>query len=382
MKKLSILVIATLIATGSFAQNINVQTAFNHLKKGKFKEALEQLQPALDHAQTSMQAKTWYYYAKTTLGIAQDTTGVYVNLLADPLDEATKACDKVLELETSKKTDEYTDQIREMILGTASLYYNKGKDAYDAKSYSEAAGYMMKAQEAREKSGSSDLSMLMYAATCWLLAEKWDEAEVVLTKLRDADYKDATIYIGLAKVAVAKKELTKAVQYLDEGEAKFPKDLGLLTEKANMYMVGELSELDKHAALNTLNKIIEIEPGNASVWNSLGACYAMDPATFDEAAAAYLKCIELNPKFTSAYYGYSNLYLDKANAYINEARDLPFEEQKKYDELIKKSEEVFMEVLPFVEQAHELDPSDTMVKQILKDIYVRLKMMDKAEKIQ
>ena len=381
MKKLSILVIATLIATGSFAQNVNVQTAFNHLKKGKFKEALESIQPALDHAQTSMQAKTWYYYAKTTLGIAQDETGAFATLLADPLDEASKACDKVLELEASKKTDEYTDEIRDMRLGIASLYSNKGITAYEEKSYSEAAGYFLKAHEIRENAGSANFDMLMYAADCLLAAEKWDEAEVALTKLKNAQYNNARVYVGLAKVAVAKKELTKAVQYLDEGEETFPKDLGLLTEKANMYMVGELSELDKHAALNTLKKIIDIEPNNASVWNSLGACYAMDPQTFDEAAAAFLKCIELDPKFTSAYYGYSNLYLDKANGYIKEANDLPIEEDAKYNELIQKAEEVFTEILPFVEQAHELAPSDPIVKQILKDIYVRLKMMDKAEGI-
>jgi len=381
MKKLSILVIATLIATGSFAQNMNVQTAFNYLKKGKFQEALKEIQPALEHSQTSMQAKTWFYYAKATLGIAQDETGAYANLLADPLDEAAKACAKVLELEESKKTDEYTDEIKEMIFGIAIIYSNKGVTAYEEKSYSEAAGYFMKAHETREKAGSSDLSMLVYAAKCWLDAEKWDEAEVAYTKLQDAGHKDVAIYVGLAKVAVAKKQLDKAVKYLDEGEALFPKDLGLLTEKANMYMVGELSELDKHAALNTLKKIIEIEPNNASVWNSLGTCYAMDPQTFDEAAAAYKKCIELDPKFTSAYYGYSNLYLDKANAYIKEANDLPIEEDKQYNELIKKSEEIFTEVLPFVEQAHELDPSDAIVKQILKEIYTRLKMMDKAEGI-
>ena len=128
-------------------------------------------------------------------------------------------------------------------------------------------------------------------------------------------------------------------------------------------------------------KIIELEPNNASVWYSLGACYALDPEKFEEAVAAYKKCIELDPKFTSAYYGYSNLYLDKANAYITEANNLPITQQKEYDALIKQAEAVFMEVLPFVEQAHELDPADTGVKAILKEIYTRLKMTDKATEL-
>jgi tetratricopeptide (TPR) repeat protein len=378
MKKLVFLVIATLVAMGSFAQNMNVQTAFNYLKKNKWRDAFESIQPALEHAQTSTQAKTWYYYTKICLAISQDSTGAYTGLLADPLGEAARGCTKALEFDTKQ---EYEDELPEMMFGIAGLYRNNAITAFEAKSYAEAADNFIKAYELTERLGKPDMSMLMYAGNCYLSAENWDKAEEVFTKLKDANYDNAMVYVGLAKVAVAKKELNKAVKYLDEGEQKYPKDLLLLTEKANMYMVGELSELDKHAALNTLKKIVALEPNNASVWNSLGACYALDADKFDEAAAAYLKCIEINPQFTSAYYGYSNLYLDKANGYIKEAQDLPIEEQKKYDELIKQSETVFMEVLPFVEKAHALDPSDGGVKAILKEIYTRLKMMDKAAEL-
>ena len=378
MKKVSILVIATLIAAGSFAQNMEVQTAFNYIKKGKWKDAFEKIQPALEHPQTSGQSKTWYYYTKICLAISQDTTGAYANLLADPLGEAARGCTKAWELDKNK---EYEDELPDMMRGVAGLYRNNGITSYEKKMYPEAAKDFTRSYELTEQLGTPNSSMLMYAGRCWLSAENWNKAEEIFTKLKDANYKDATVYIGLAKVAVAKKEINNAVKYLNEGEEKYPKDLILLTEKANMYMVGELSELDKHAALNTLMKLIELEPNNASVWNSLGACYALDATKFEEAAAAFRKCIELDPKFTAAYYGYSNLYLEKANKYIKEAQDLPIEKQKEYDELIKKSEDIFREVLPFVEQAHTLDPSDGIVKGILKEIYTRLKMMDKVKEL-
>jgi tetratricopeptide (TPR) repeat protein len=363
---------------GSFAQSVKVQTAFNQMKKNKWKEALEEIQPAFENSQTSTQPKTWYYYTKICIAIAQDETGAFTGLLADPLDEAAKGCTKALELD---KKGEYEDELPDLMRGIASIYRNNAITAYEQKSFSDAAQNFTKVYELTEQLGKADMSMLMYAGTCWVAEENWDKAEVIFNKLKELGYEDAAVYIGLAKVAVAKKELQKAVKYLDEGEEKYPKDLGLLTEKANMYMVGELSELDKHAALNTLKKIIQLEPNNASVWNSLGACYALDPEQFEEAIAAYKKCIELNPKFTAAYYGYSNLYLDKANRYIKEAQDLPIEKQKEYDALIKQSEEVFTEVLPFVEQAHALDPADAGVKAILKEIYTRLKMTDKAAEL-
>ena len=379
MKKLSVLVIATLVAMGSFAQNINVQTAFNHHKKGKLKEALEAIQPALEHSQTSMQPKTWYYYANICSAISQDATGAYNGLLANPLDEAARGYAKALELD---KKEEYTDEITGRMRGIASLYSNKGVTAYEAKLYPEAAENFAKSYEVTEQLNQPNLSMLRYAGTCWLDAENWDKAEVVYIKLKEANYNDASIYIGLAKIAVEKKELNKAVKYLDEGEEKYPTDLGFLGEKANMYLLNEeLSKLDKHAALNTLKKIVEIEPKNATVWYNLGDCYAKDSTKSNEAVAAYKKCIELDPKFISAYYGYSNIYLDKANHYIKEANDLPLSADKEYDALIKQAEAIFMEVLPFIEQAYELNSSDAGVKQLLKEIYTRLKMMDKAAEI-
>jgi len=378
MKKLSILAIVMLMAMGSFAQNMNQQTAFNYMKKNKWKEALEYMQPALEHTQTSMQAKTWFYYTKICLAIEQDSTGAYKGLLADPLDEAAKACIKAMELD---KKGEYEDELPDLMSGIAGLYSDKGKMAYDVKSYTEAAEAFAKAYELTEQLGSPNMDMLKYAGNCWVEAKNWDKAEEIFTHLKEKNYTDASIYIGLAEIAVAKKDLNKAAEHLNEGEEKYPEDYNLLVVKANMYLKGELSELDKHVALNTLMKLIELDPNNASVWYSLGACYALDPEKFEEAAATYKKCIEIDPKFTSAYYGYSDLYLSKANAYITEANNLPYEKQKEYDALIKQAEAVFTEVLPFVEQAHELNPADAGVKDILKQIYTRLKMMDKAAEL-
>ena len=367
----------TTVDDSSFANNVNVQAAFNYMKKNMWGDALKEIQPALGNSQTSMQPKTWYYYTKICLAIELDETGIYKSLLANPLDEAAKACIKAMELD---KKREYEDELSDMMRGITGLYSNKGVTDYESKKYAKAAENFVKAYEVTEQSGRPDMNMLRYAGNCWLEAKNWDKAEEIFTKLKQENYKDASGYIGLAKIAIAKKDLNKAVRYLNEGEQKYPKDLTLLIEKANMYMVGELSELDKHAALNTLVKITELEPNNASVWNSLGDCYALDLGKFEEASAAYKKCIRLDPKFISAYYGYSNLYLDKANRYIMEANNLPIEKQKEYDALIKQSEKIFMEVLPFVEQAYELDPN-TGVKAILKEIYTRLKMTNKAAEL-
>ena len=43
---------------------------------------------------------------------------------------------------------------------------------------------------------------------------------------------------------------------------------------------------------------------------------------------------------------------------------------------------VRQQALPYVEKAHELLPEDEAIKQILKSLYVNLKMMDKAKALE
>ena len=40
------------------------------------------------------------------------------------------------------------------------------------------------------------------------------------------------------------------------------------------------------------------------------------------------------------------------------------------------------QALPFVEKAYELVPGDEAIKQALRTLYVRLKMMDKAKELE
>ena len=58
------------------------------------------------------------------------------------------------------------------------------------------------------------------------------------------------------------------------------------------------------------------------------------------------------------------------------------ESQKKYDVMVAEAKGYDEQALPYVEKAYELLPDDAAIKQALRTLYVRLKMMDKARALE
>jgi predicted transcriptional regulator len=75
------------------------------------------------------------------------------------------------------------------------------------------------------------------------------------------------------------------------------------------------------------------------------------------------------------------IYVNKAAIQIKTANDLDLSKTKEYDELIGLANTNLRTALPFLEQAHKIDPSDKMTMMSLKEIYTRLNMMDKLKEI-
>lgn len=377
MKKISILAIVMLFTVGSFAQNVKVQTAYNHLKKGKLKDALSEIEPALEHGQTSTQAKTWFYYASICFEIANTKKDEYKNLLSDPLAEALIGYKKTAEFD---KRGEYKDQISTYTKSIAYSYYSQGADAYEQRQFSVSADKFIRSFDIKKEYMSEvDTLTLYYAATSYYFDKQYDNSEKFFLQLKEMNYQESDIYIYLAKIALEKNNLEQAAAYIDEGDAKFPNNLALLTEKVNLYLTTDLAEFKKDEAEKTLLQLIKLDPTNHVLYYNLGISYSSDSTRIDEAIDAYQKAIELKSDYVNAYVNWANIYIEQSNQYVREANDLPIEEDKKYNELINKSKELLLKGLPHVEKAYELNPEDVPVRMMLRDLYIKLNMLDKAE---
>ena len=185
-------------------------------------------------------------------------------------------------------------------------------------------------------------------------------------------------------MAVANGQLDKndeMLKYINEGRAKFPEDESLINEQINAYL-----KLKREAEIiDQIRQMAEKNTENSVYYFILGTIYGNQESELfnvDEAINCYNKVIEINPNDENAYINIAGIYIDKSNALKHEADELPLSETKKYDEMMVQIDEVRSQALPYVEKAHELLPEDEAIKQILKSLYVNLKMMDKAKALE
>ena len=79
-----------------------------------------------------------------------------------------------------------------------------------------------------------------------------------------------------------------------------------------------------------------------------------------------------------AVYNLGAMYISLSNKVKTEANDLPLNQVKEYEAKVAEAEELMRKGLPYVKQAYEAQPSPE-VKQVLKTMYVQLKMTDEAK---
>ena len=102
---------------------------------------------------------------------------------------------------------------------------------------------------------------------------------------------------------------------------------------------------------------------------------------FEKAVKAYDKAIDLRPDYFDPNYNMGALYVNKASTLIAKANELPLDQQKEYDALITEANDYLTRSIPYLEKALELQPDDRSTMVSLKEIYTRLKMMDKLKEI-
>ena len=98
---------------------------------------------------------------------------------------------------------------------------------------------------------------------------------------------------------------------------------------------------------------------------------------FDEAEAAYLKTLSIDPAYTDAKYSLGVFYFNRGADLNNEANDLEFGDPK-YDVMIAQSKEIWAKnCLPYLEDAAKDAPDDVIILEALKTVYGKLSMTDK-----
>ena len=231
---------------------------------------------------------------------------------------------------------------------------------------------------------NAGMLMTMYASTL-----QGDEAvaafnagEQLFNTALASGYEDAVgnIYYFLFHCYYGQKEvnrdaaLANAKEALLAGIKKFPKNNTILDGLMQLYTaeegVGDPAELVTMIE-NSLNE----DPTNYDLWFGRGRVFNA-LKNYDECIKSFEKCVELRPTdFEPNFYtGY--FVIEKANAQVealNSNSNLSYEQ---YEAEYAKINNIYAEAIPWLERAHELNPTDGATIEYLNNLCFRLRDMD------
>lgn len=99
-----------------------------------------------------------------------------------------------------------------------------------------------------------------------------------------------------------------------------------------------------------------------------------------EAVKYYKKAMEIDPKYTNAYINLSALMLEDEKMLFDEMDKIPpGKNEKRYDELKIKRINLLKSVIPYLQKAVELEPTNIDVTKTLLSVYSALEMMPEAK---
>lgn len=285
----------------------------------------------------------------------------------------------------------------------AGLISNEGLFAYEAGEYQSAYDHFVAVLDIHEtllkekiKSPLDDPGELenqkFILGVAANASGKKDEAKKIFRELIDGGSKNVQVYEQLVNIYLSNEELENAEKLLASGREKFPDEVGLLFAEINYYLKqNRIEELESKLLL-----AIEKEPGNLSLYTTLGSTYDhlfqkyaadgdMDKAedAFNKAKQQYSYVISKDPNYTDAIYSSGAIHFNKAAIYVTEMNklvdDYSKEGTKKYDAFKDKAFEQFDLALDYFKRVEKSNPNDVNTLIALKEIYARKNQLDLAQ---
>lgn len=348
-------------------------SAYNYLRNGKLDKALEYIEPTITHEKTMNDAKTWFYRGTIYLQIALSDNPEYKKLVENPFALSYDSYQKALTMEDA---NEYKVEIYTNINVIADGFFRNGVDAYNASEFKKASEMFFRTAELKDEMGVIDTTSLFNGALSAIEGGDKEGAKKAFIKLMEVNYEKPQVYINLAIIYMDEEKTEDAFKTIAVGREKFPTDFGVLITETNFYL--KTDQTDK--ALANLTKAMTIDASNPTIFFAIGVNYDKIK-NVAEAEKAYKRAIELKPDYFDAIYNLGALYVNEAASVMEEANKLPLDKIKEYDALKAKADTALENALPYLEQAHAIDPKDMNTIRSLKEIYARKGKLDKVKEM-
>ncbi len=381
MKKTIILLSLLFAFSVSFAQKGKVTSAENLKDAGKIGEALkaidEAIDPSNDKAAKSIPwPKTWEVRGAIFQAIAQSKDQKVKSLSSDPLTEALNSYKKALELDTKGRNK---NSVKIQLTLLTNDLTNQAVKAFQDEDYKLALKSFEQILDIQEidivkadNPDAIDTVIIFNTGLAAFNAQDYDKAIKYYAEAAKHGYSGARSYSLLAQAYQAKQDTTGALNALKEGFEKYPEDNLILESMIQIYM-----DLDKSGeAMKYLEMAIQRDPTVARYLFAQGALYEK-LNNEEKAIETYSKAIDVDSDFFDAYYNLGALYYNKGVKQMEAAKEVPANENARYEAELAKADIWFEKALPYMERCHEIKPDDKMTLESLKNLYYRMKQMDK-----
>ncbi|MGZ9676113.1 tetratricopeptide repeat protein [Flavobacterium sp. GNP001] len=413
--KYVVLASALLISVTTFAQKDQIKAAEKALKGGKSQEAatfLTEAESLIANAADAEKAQFFFVKGNTYLDLANKNVNTDASLSA-----AAKAFQDLIDAEKASGKSKFSAQaiksvteIKYKLINSAiadskvEKFAESSKKLYDAylldkkdtiNLYYAASTYVNAKDYDKALELYGTLKTLNYSgkATNFIAVNKLTSAEDFFSTAQERDRlvklgthekprtevvpsKRGEIYKNMALILVEKGKTDEAKKAISEARKTNPEDGSLALTEANLYL--ETKDYDTYKKL--VSEILEKNPNDSELIFNLGVLSANAKNVVD-AEKYYRRVIDINPQYVNAYINLAAMKLEDEKVIIDEMNKLgtSTKDQKRYDELKKKREDMFKATIPFLAKAVELNPTNQDVSKTLLGVYNALEMTAEAK---
>jgi tetratricopeptide (TPR) repeat protein len=332
------------------------------------KTAKASIDKAVVHAKTLEDPAAWTYKALIYGEMALLDT---VPSTSKPLiDEAKAAHKKATELDNAGENKANLENANGTIFSQYEL--NQGVKAYQTSNFADAYTAFNNALNYRP----GDTTITYYAGLSAINSKNYKAGIQSYEALIKTNFSaNNQIYLDLSRLYTMEGDTARAIAVASEGATKF-NDTQLATQEIELsLMSGKQKEV-----ITKISDQAQKNPGNKLYPYYLGIAYS----TIGESAKAeeaYLSALKIDPNFADASTNIGGIILNKGINLFNQANQLPQNQQKEYEAMIKLGEAELEKALPFLIKSSELDPKSRIALENLKTYYIIKKNQDKVTEI-
>ena len=385
MKKLLFIALLLVSSTAIFAQKGKVASALSYKDAGKLDKAWDAIKETLDPANPKSEKTlnwpdTWQARGEIIEAIILTKDENFKKLVPNPVEEAYKSYMKAMELDPKGGNP----VLKLKLVAFSNTLINAAIAAYQANDYAKATDYFEKKlfidkTPLFKTEATIDTAIIYNTGLAAMNAKIYPKAIQYFTECTKYGYNGGSSYaqiISAYQQLGTKEDTIKAVGIMKEAFQKYPNDQSINVQLINYYiMSGQPNE-----AIGYLDRAIEKEKDNSSFYLAKGV--ALDRlGRQDEAIEVYKKATEIKPENADAYYNIGVIYFNRGVKQFDVANAVPTNDQARYDVEKNKADEFFKLAVPYLEKAVQYNPKDTYILDQLKNLYYRLKMMDKFDAI-